>query len=343
MPEVTVEVVERIDRIAPAEWKALCGDRAFADHRWQRLVEGVLANHEPRYVLLRRGGHLEAAAVCSLERRFEHPAMQRRAGWLLRHFPYLRCGIPIALETGLITHPDANGNRLVPELLAAIRRLAVRERALLTTFGHLTRDNPAWPTLLGGGCRQLSRWWSTGLTITWPSFGDYLASRSTADRKEIGRLRRRADRAGLTVAYGPLQLADAPRVRELIGHVLARHHALDPYAADFLRSAVSIMDRDVQLVQVRDQADEMVGCAVLVRSQGELLAKWAGMDYEKSRNSAAYHAVLIGCVQLAIDLGVHRLRLGATAISTKQQFGAMPEERLNALALPTWVAAVLPG
>ena len=67
------------------------------------------------------------------------------------------------------------------------------------------------------------------------------------------------------------------------------------------------------------------------------------MDYAQSRSSAAYHALLIGCIKLAIELGVRRLRLGATAISTKQQFGAVPEERLNALALPTWLAAVLPA
>jgi predicted N-acyltransferase len=342
MPELTVEVVDGIDRIAPAEWDALCGDRPFVDHRWQRLVEGVLPDHEPRYVLLRRNGHLEAAAVCGLERRFEQATLQRRAGWVLRHFPYLRCSIPIALEAGLLVQPAAGNNRLVLDLLAAVRRLAGRERALLTTFGHLTPDNSAWPTLLGAGCRQLSRWWSSALDITWPSFDEYLASRTRANRSEIGRLRRRADRAGITVAHGPLEAVDAPRVRELIGNVLARHQAPDPYAADFLSSARAVLGSDLHVVQAR-LAGETIGCAVLVRSQGELLAKWAGMDYEQSANLAAYQGVLIGCVQLAIELGVHRLRLGATAVSTKRQLGAVLEERVNVLALPTWVAAVVPG
>jgi predicted N-acyltransferase len=343
MPETTtIEVVEHIDRVPEADWNAVCGAQAFVDHRWLQMVEAVLREHEARYVLLRRDGHLAAAAVCGLDRRFEHATLQRRAGWMLRHFPYLRCSIPIAFESGVLTHPDAERSPLVLEVLGAVRGLALREHALLTTFGNLKPEHAAWPTLRAGGCRELSRWWSTGLSITWLSFDAYLASRTTGDRKEIGRLRRRIQREGITVEHGPLQPDDAPRLRVLIDNVLARHHAPDPYGADFLQSAASILGSDLQVVQAR-QAGETVGCAVLVKSKGELLAKWAGMDYAKSRNSAAYHAVLIGCIQLAIELGVQRLRLGATAVSTKQQFGAVPEARLNAIALPTWLAAALPG
>jgi predicted N-acyltransferase len=337
MPELRVEVVESIDHIPATAWNALCGDRPFVDHRWLRMVERVLSDHQARYILLYRDGHLAAAAVGGLERRFEHPALQRRAGWVLNRFPYLRCSIPIALESGLIV-----GDGQVLELLAAVRGLARRERALLTAFGHLSPDSPAWPTLRGGGCRELSRWWSTALPVTWSSFDDYLASRTTADRKEIGRLRRRAARDGISVEHGPLQPNDAPVLRSLIDNVLARHRAPDPYTRDFLRSASTILEGDLHVVQAR-QAGETVGCAVLVKSHGELLAKWAGMDYQKTHNSAAYHALLIECINLAIELGVQRLRLGATAYSTKQQFGAVPEERLNVLALPSWLAGVLPA
>jgi predicted N-acyltransferase len=337
MPELRVEVVESIDHIPAAVWNVLCGDRPFVDHRWLRMVERVLSDHQARYVLLHGDGQLAAAAVCGLERRFEHPALQRRAGWVLNRFPYLRCSIPIALETGLIV-----GDGQVLELLAAVRRLARQERALLTTFAHLTPDSPAWPTLRGGGCRQLSRWWSTALPIRWASFDEYLASRSTADRKEIGRLRRRAARDGISVDHGPLRTQDAPHLRALIDNVLARHQAPDPYARDFLQSASTILEGDLHVVQAR-QAGEPVGCAVLVKSQGELMAKWAGMDYQKTHNSAAYHALLIECINLAVELGVQRLRLGATAYSTKQQFGAVPEERLNAVALPSSLAGVLPA
>ena len=81
MPEWSFEIVTSIDRVTESDWNALCGGRAFVDHRWLRMVESVLANYEPRYVLLRRDGHLEGAAVCALDRRFStQPSNTELAG-----------------------------------------------------------------------------------------------------------------------------------------------------------------------------------------------------------------------------------------------------------------------
>ena len=194
---------------------------------------------------------------------------------MLRQLPYLRCSIPIVFETGLITPPMGDRSTLTKQLLAGVHRLAWREHVLLTTFGHLTPDNAAWTALLDNGCRQLSRWWSTTLCTPWSDFDAYLASRTSADRREIGRLQRRAAREGVSVDHGPLHVEDAPRLRELIDSVLARHGAPDPYIRDFLPAAARILDSDLHVVQAR-QAGETVGCAVLVRSQDELLPSGPG-------------------------------------------------------------------
>src|SRR5829696_2408081 len=100
-PATAVAVVDTIARVDPAEWDDLAAGRPFADHRWLRLTEALLVEHEPRYVLLRRDGRLAAAAVCALGRRLQSPTLRRRAGWLLRLVPYLRCEIPIAFDDGL--------------------------------------------------------------------------------------------------------------------------------------------------------------------------------------------------------------------------------------------------
>ena len=80
MGELDLTVLTSIEQVAAADWNAMSGARAFVDHPWLRFTEAALANYEPRYVLLRRGGRLEAAAVCSVDRRFANPALQRRAG-----------------------------------------------------------------------------------------------------------------------------------------------------------------------------------------------------------------------------------------------------------------------
>jgi uncharacterized protein len=330
MPEgCEVQVARSIDEIEAAEWDALCTGRAFVDHRWLRTLEYILVGHEPRYVLLRRQGRLEAAAICALDRRFEHPAAQHYAGWVLKRFPYLRCGVPVSFDDGLL----AADGRVLPELVAAVRHLGRAEHALLTTFGHLGPDARAWPALTASGCHPLSRWTTTHLPVAWSTWDSYLRSRSGPDRREIGRLRRRAERQGITLERGTLHPADAPLLRRLISNVLARHAAHDPYAPDFLTRAADILGSAFHVIQAR-LGGETVGCAVLVHRRAELLGKWIGLDYARTPNSATYQALMLGTIDLAIELGVRRLRLGASAYSTKQQFGAQPEERLNAVALP---------
>jgi predicted N-acyltransferase len=330
MPERReAQIARSIDDVDAAEWDALCPERPFVDHRWLRTIERILPDSERRYVLLRRHGRLDAAAICVLDRRFEHPAAQRHAGWVLRIFPYLRCSVPVSFDDGLLA-ADA---RALPELVAAVRQLARAEHALLTTFEHLGPDARAWPALIAAGCHPLSRWTSTYLPIAWSTRADYLMSRSGPDRREIGRLRRRAERQGITLEYGPLQRADAPLLRRLIANVLARHAAHDPYAPDFLTRAADMLGSHLHVLQARLDG-ETVGCAVMVHSRTELLGKWIGLEYSRTPNSATYQALMLGTIDLAIELGVQRLRLGATAYSTKEQFGAQPDERLNALALP---------
>ena len=73
MAEMTVQVFESIEQIAPAEWDELRGPRAFADHRWLRFTERILIGHRPRYLLVRREERLEAAAVC-FGPRWQEPA-----------------------------------------------------------------------------------------------------------------------------------------------------------------------------------------------------------------------------------------------------------------------------
>ena len=65
-----------------------------------------------------------------------------------------------------------------------------------------------------------------------------------------------------------------------------------------------------------------------------LLAKWIGLDYGRTWGTDTYRLLLAETVALAIELGVERLWLGATALETKRQFGVTVEERLTAIVLP---------
>jgi predicted N-acyltransferase len=289
--------------------------------------------------LLRRGGQLVAAAVCAIDRRFANPALQQRAGWVLRRLPCIRCAVPIASECGLLFRPGVDSGELTPTLLGGVRRLALHEHALFTNVGHIPFSADVWTLLRAAGCTPVSQWQNTVLDIAWSSFDEYLAARPGDDRHEIRRMRRRAARDGITVEPAPLTLSQVQFLWQLISNVLRRHDSDVPYPDDLLERALDILGRDVHLLVAR-RMDETIGCVVLVRSQDELIAKWLGLNYERTLNTATYFASLTASVDLAIQLGVRRLRLGATAYGTKQQFGVAIEERGNAFLLPTPLARI---
>jgi predicted N-acyltransferase len=334
MADLTIQVLDSIDQVAPAEWDELGSLRAFADHRWLRFAERVLIGHQPRYIVLRREGRLEAGAVCSVEHRFENRALQRHAAWLLRRFPCIRCAVPASYQPGILTRPDADEARLIPSVLGAVRQLARRERALFTTVSHLAPETATWSALRAAGCRPLSRWSGTTLPIAWSSFDEYLTGQSRSHRRTIVRTRRAAEQDGIVVRHRPGMPADATVLWRLIQNVMERHRALETYAPDLLSRAAAIFGDDLHLL-VAEQAGECIGCVVAVRSGNDLLAKWIGLDYDRTRDTATYRLLLAETVALAIELGVERLWLGATALETKRQFGVTVEERLNAVLVPS--------
>jgi len=149
----------------------------------------------------------------------------------------------------------------------------------------------------------------------------------------MGRMRRRAEREGIAVARRPLAALDLPSLWKLIENVQRRHATTGAHVPDLLQRAASVLDEDLHLL-VAHQSSQPIGCAVLVRSQDELLGKWLGLDYERAWNTAAYYMLLAESVALAIALGVRHLRLGASAYATKQQFGVVSDERVNAVVVP---------
>jgi predicted N-acyltransferase len=323
----TLEIVDSIDRIEPSTWNELAAGRPFADHRWLALTEALLVGHEARYVLLRQRGRIAAAAVCALGRRLQDPALRCRAGWLLRIAPLLRCEVPIALDCGLLTRPGADPT----PLLAAIGRLAARERAMFTRLDHLSDHDERWPALRRAGYQAVPMWAETRLTLAYSSFDGYLAALPSRKRGELNRVRRRAEAEGLSVAPEALSPETMTRLRGLVGQVLARHSALEEYAPDMFDRAAALLGDDMRLLIARRDG-EIVGCAALLRSGGELTAKWLGLDYARTQDTVAYARLLLGCVEGAIQLGAGSLRLGATAYETKRHFGVVFEERCGAVA-----------
>jgi hypothetical protein len=62
-------------------------------------------------------------------------------------------------------------------------------------------------------------------------------------------------------------------------------------------------------------------------SEGVMLVRWAGLDYERTRDNFTYHLLMSETVRIAIERGVRQLKLGGTAFTLKKQLGAHLVER----------------
>jgi predicted N-acyltransferase len=335
----TFEIARSIAEVSEAEWNELAmrSGRRFAEHRWLRLAEVILRDYEPRYALVRGEGQLQAAAVCAIGRRFGHRALQRRLGWALRLSPWLRCSLPLASEPGLLGDVAS-----VSDLMQGLRRLGLGERALLVTCANLPVGDARLPALERMGFMPHSRWSDLSLRIEWSSVEQYVAALPGPDRREVGRLRRRAEREGITVERLANPLEHAERIRQLIANVSQHHGTRDVYVADLLPQAVAISGDAVQVLAAR-RDDEIIGCAITLRDRKYMIGKWIGLDYAQTWGTCTYQLLLFESVRLAIELKVDCLGLGATAGGTKRQFGAAADERVNSLAMLAPVPVGLVG
>jgi predicted N-acyltransferase len=195
----TTEIFETIDSLDPAEWDGLVKGHPFANRRWLQVTESVLVGHQPRYVLLRRDGHLRAGAVCSIHNRFESRALQSVLGWLPQRFPVLRCGVPISYDRGLFFSDQEQAGKLLPELLNSVQTLLRQEKASFHSFDYLSPADPAWLFLRAQGYHKVDHLTEANLDIQWTSFEDYVRNLPRKKRSEYVRMRGHIEREGITI------------------------------------------------------------------------------------------------------------------------------------------------
>ena len=338
MNDVSVEIIRSIDQVPASEWDALCGGRSFINHRWLRLAESIVIDSDPRYILVRKGGQLQAAAVCSLARRFRHRALEQRLGWVLRLFPLMRCGVPIASQPGLIVRTTD----VLPRLLVEVRGLARRERAAVVTCGQFSSNDETWLDLRNAGFQKHGQLVDFSVATGWSSIDEYLRSLPGGDRRKVSKLQRRAEREEIRIEHLESPLERAQQLRALVGGVLEHHGTSDIYARDLIERAAAVCGSDLHVLAAW-RSSEMIGCAVVVRDGDALIAKWLGFDYARSWGTSTYRLLIFATLKLAIQLGVQRLALGPTAGDTKRDFGAVGEDRFSAVAVLAPVPASLVG
>lgn len=334
MPEATptphtVEIARTAADIDPDEWDALSDGRAFAGHRWLRLLEVVRPDLDPRYLLLRRQGRIVAAAVGTIGHRLRHPRLDATVGVALRRWPALHIGNPVTGTNGLLVGATPDTGRELGLLLRALRAYVKRERFLFCLVDQLPPRHPVWA--LRQGYQPLAWLPVAYLELSAATFEQFLAGLPRKKRQEIRRGQRHAEDEGIVVERLTVTDTDGPYLDELVANVLRRHREVFQFAPGLFRKAAAVLGDDL-IVLGTYRHGQLVGCVALLRDNDELTAKWIGRDYEQTGRTSAYHALVTQCVRTAIGEGVRRLDLGASAQETKQQFGVRWETRGRLLA-----------
>lgn len=327
----STQILGSITQVDPQEWECLAQGQPFAERRWLEMTEAVLVNHQPRYLLLRQDGKLQAGMACALQSHFQSPMLQSLLGAYICRFPGLRCGVPISYDPSLFFCDSTQSAALLPELIKGLQALLRQERVSFYTIDHLAEEGADWAFLRSRGYHRIDHLAEVYLDIQWASFEEYRASLPKKKRAEYMRIKNRLEREGITLEVADLEQEDKGLLERLVNNVFQRHKEPSMYHGDLFARARNLLGEDFTLIVAR-QGGQMIGCIALMRSGSDWVVKWPGLDYERVLNTGTYYGLLAACVRQVIEAGGRRLRMGATAYQTKQHFGVTVEERIGALA-----------
>ena len=327
----TTEIIESIRQINPGEWNHLVQNRPFANWQWLQLTETVLSNHQPRYVLLRQDGALQAAIVCALQTQFQTPLFQGTLGWFIRRYPGLRCSLPLSCDPGILLGEQVAEAEMFPKLMQGLEDLIQQEHVSFYTIDHLCPAMPLWEFLQSRGFHRIAHLSEIYLDTPWPSFEDYLASLTSKKRGQYRRIGRRLAEKDITLAVADPLAEDEQTMQKLVENVFQRHREPNLYVNDLFAQANRLMGDDFRLIVARKDG-QLIGCLALLRSGNEWIGKWVGLDYEQTWNTRTYYGLSAEGVRQTILAGGQRLRMGTTGHETKRDLTAVEENRIGALA-----------
>lgn len=327
----TTEIIESINQINPDEWDHLVQNRPFTNWHWLQLTETVLVNHQPRYVLLRQDGTLQAAIVSALQTRFQNPLFQATLGWVIRRFPGLRCSLPLSCDSGILLNDQVSLAEMFPRLMQGLQDLIQQEHVSFYTIDHIWPTMPLWQYLQSRGLHRIEHLSEIYLDTPWPSFEAYLKSLTSKKRGQYRRVGRRLEEQDITLAVADPLTEDIQTLQTLVNNVFQRHREPNLYVDDLFAKASKLMGDDFKLIVARKEG-QLIGCLAMLRSGNEWIGKWVGLDYELTWNTRTYYGLSAECVRQTIQAGGQRLRMGTTGYETKRDLTAVEENRIGGLA-----------
>jgi predicted N-acyltransferase len=353
---ISVEVIDSIDRIDPAEWNGLPGpDDELQTHRFNRVVESAgVENAVLRYALVRQSGELVAAATLAIFHidlgLFLGKGAEAWLARLRRVFPQflkiriLICGLPASFGQGNIAlGPAADGPAVLAALCRTMQELARRNRVRYLSFKEFDRvQADDLCALRHHGYFRAPSLPDTYLNLRpWHDFDDYFqAFRHPYRRKialslrKLGLERPTIDRYSTEKAAGPRpvllyggrDVCSPERFYALYLCVMARAETkLETLNLAFFEELYHAYT-DELVVLALYRAGEVLGAALLLPAGDTLLFLLVGQEQARDDETDTYFNLVYAIVEYAFRHGFKAVKTGQTAYPFKLRIGAKPRE-----------------
>jgi len=161
----------------------------------------------------------------------------------------------------------------------------------------------------------------------WNTFDDYLNAMSAKYRMRAKAALKRAVDLETEIWQASNILAHQKEIEDLYGRVFNsakfRFHPI-PFA--YIKKLIQFPNESPYRFRVWKHAGKLVGFSLLLHNGSSADAHLVGLDYDYNRSHALYLNMLYRYLGDCIELRVHHLNLGRTAMEIKSTVGAEPYE-----------------
>ncbi len=319
-----IEITERIDAVAAADWDALTTDdnpflrHAFLDGLEKTACVGGSTGWHPHHFLLRDpDGRLIAAMPAYLKTHSRGEfvfdwawaeAFERAGG---RYYPKLVIAVPFTPTTGprVLHHASLERGVAIRTMLEAATEFC-RKQQLSSMHCLFCEDHEADEQQAHGLLRRLGcqfHWRNPG----YPDFEAFLAEFSSKKRKNVRRERRLAREAATEfriVSGDEVTTEHWQQFHQYYSDTFHMYGNLPPLNLAFLQTIAHTMGRQVLMSQALDQ-DGLLAAALLFRSGSTLYGRYWGCREE--RQGVHFETCFYQGIEYCIRNGLQRFEPGA--------------------------------
>jgi predicted N-acyltransferase len=334
--DISVEVVDSIDRIGRESIDSLSDDGFFTYGWFKTLEESKLFNFVPRYLVAYAKEKIIAIApsFISYDIRYfpDNNPLTKIANDIVNCLGLncsLVCCSPGTFHTKILFRKNCERTSILDLLSKKIDDLSTKEKIRVSSFSVVSEfDRLLMENLQDLGYLKVPFMHTLYLDIRWSSFDSYLNSLKRKVRRNVRREIRKCRECGVTIEeekeFGDLAIT----LSDLYGNLFFKYNGntSNPVSASFFRE-LGRYAKDKTRVFIARKNNKIVGFSLSLQHRDVLDVYMSGFDYELQTNKdfTYFNTVYYAPIKLAIEENIRRIDFSATMDDVKLRRGCKIE------------------